>query len=224
MDAVLWSGGRSLCDAIVLMDIQTNDARISVAASLNVPVILIGVPENTAGLYCVDLDFPLAARMAIGELAMSGHDRVVMISYTAEVIAGDINYVGRFLRAARESAALHGIQYDVVAPAESGRAALDAAVEKALGAGGDHLGLVVQHPETVQWVLHALTTRGVVPGRDISVVGLCTDAQAEESAPPVTNVSLQPREVSRRAMQVLFNLIDRERENPFATVDLVTPG
>src|SRR6266496_3357733 len=35
--------GRSLCDAIVLMDIRADDERVAVAASLRIPVILIGV-------------------------------------------------------------------------------------------------------------------------------------------------------------------------------------
>ena len=50
---------RSLCDAIVLMDIEAKDERVPVAASLPVPVILIGVPEDPAGLSCVDLDHRL---------------------------------------------------------------------------------------------------------------------------------------------------------------------
>ena len=49
--------GRALCDAIVMMDIEADDARIPVAAALRVPVILIGVPDDSAGLHCVDLDF-----------------------------------------------------------------------------------------------------------------------------------------------------------------------
>src|SRR5829696_5918438 len=49
--------GRSLCDAIVLMEIEDRDARIGVAAALRVPVVLIGVPEDPQGLPCVDVDF-----------------------------------------------------------------------------------------------------------------------------------------------------------------------
>jgi len=55
--------GRSLCDAIVLMDIEAKDERVPVAASLPVPVILIGVPEDPAtGSACVGLGGYLAAR------------------------------------------------------------------------------------------------------------------------------------------------------------------
>src|ERR1700740_1495271 len=56
--------GRSLCDALVLMDIEARDERVPVAASLPVPVILIGVPDDPAGLHCVDLDYRLSAPLA----------------------------------------------------------------------------------------------------------------------------------------------------------------
>src|SRR4051794_12142746 len=48
--------GRRLCDAIVMMDIGAQDTRIPVAASLDIPVLLIGVPNDSSGLYCVDVD------------------------------------------------------------------------------------------------------------------------------------------------------------------------
>jgi len=52
--------GRSLCDAIIVMNVQTRDERVPVAAALPVPVVMIGVPEDPQGLHCVDLDFAAA--------------------------------------------------------------------------------------------------------------------------------------------------------------------
>jgi hypothetical protein len=62
-----------------------------------------------------------------------------------------------------------------------------------------------------------------VPGRDISLIGLSTDRQAEESDPPYTNVSEEPRDVSRRAMQTLFWLLDPTPGVALPAVDLVAP-
>lgn len=216
--------GRSLCDAIVLMDIQAHDDRIPVAASLRVPVILVGVPEDPAGLHCVDLDYAVAARLAVDELAAVGHHRLAFIGYPAEIIHRDLNYVRRFLDSARETADRHALPYDVVAPVEPGRAAVNEAVDRVLAfRGEDRLGLVVHNPQAVQPVLHALGARGVVPGRDISVIGLCTDVTAQDSEPPVTNISPEPRDVSRRAMESLFWLLDPTPAGPPPAIDLVTP-
>src|SRR6267378_4237634 len=94
---------RSLCDGLVLMDIEARDERVPVAASLPVPVILIGVPDDPAGLRCVDLDHKLAAKMAVEELVETGHDRLVLIGYPAQLVERDLNYVRRFLDAAVEA-------------------------------------------------------------------------------------------------------------------------
>jgi DNA-binding LacI/PurR family transcriptional regulator len=127
--------GRSLCDAIVMMDIETDDARIPVAATLSVPVILIGVPGDNAGLHCVDLDFPLAGRMAVEELAALGHRRVVLVGHPAEVVERGVNFVGRFQRGAADAASAHGVALEVVAPVAPGRDGAEAAVEQALAVG-----------------------------------------------------------------------------------------
>jgi DNA-binding LacI/PurR family transcriptional regulator len=216
--------GRSLCDAIVLMDIEARDDRIPVAAALPVPVILIGVPADPAGLYCVDLDFELAARMAVEELAATGHDRLALFGYPAETIDRDLNFVRRFLDSARETADRHGLPYELVAPVEPGRAGAKAAVDRALATGGDgRLGIVLPNSPSYQPVLSALDARGAIPGRDVSVIALCADAVAEELEPRVTNVSLEPRDVVRRAMQTLFRLLEPTVEGPPAAIELIPP-
>jgi DNA-binding LacI/PurR family transcriptional regulator len=216
--------GRSLCDAIILMDVEARDERVPVAASLSVPVVLIGVPHDPAGLFCVDLDFAAGARMAVGELAATGHDHLAVVGYPAEIIERDMNFVRRFMDAFEAAAAEHRLPYQVIEPVELGRAAADAAVKRLLASRGEGLlGLVVPNSPAPQPVLHALNAHGVVPGRDISVVALCADATAKETEPPVTNVSLEPRDVSRRAMETLFWLLDPTPAYRPPAVDLLMP-
>jgi DNA-binding LacI/PurR family transcriptional regulator len=216
--------GRSLCDAIVLMDIQgRGDDRIPVAASLRVPVVLVGVPDEPMGLHCVDLDFAHAARLAVDELAATGHDRLVIISHPAELVDRDLNFIRRFLDEAVAMAERYGLPCEVISPVEPGRAAANAAVDRALsGHDGDRLGLVMPNSRAIQPVLNALNARGVVPGRDVSVIGVCTDHAAEETEPPVTNVSAEPRDTSRRAMRTLFWLLD-PTPTPPPKIDLLAP-
>ena len=218
--------GRRLCDAIVMMDIGAQDARIPVAASLDIPVLLIGVPDDSCGLYCVDVDFEHAGRLAVTELAGVGHDRAVLIGYAPEVVERDINFVRRFQNGAAAAASEHGIRLDVVSPVDPGRSGAEEAVRQALELGGERPGLVVPNSQAVRAVVQALADRGLVPGRDLSLVALCTDSAAEDGSPALTNVSLEPRDVSRRAMQALFRLLDRSTEAaepPTELVELVTP-
>jgi DNA-binding LacI/PurR family transcriptional regulator len=216
--------GRSLCDAIVLMDIEARDERVPVAASLPMPVVLIGVPEDPAGLYCVDLDFAAAAQLIVDELATAGHDSLAVIGYPAETLDRDLNYVRRFKDALRARAAEHALPCEFIEPVEPGRAAADAAVRRALAGRDDRrLGLVVANAPARQHVLHALAGLGMVPGRDVSVMALCADAAAEGMEPPVTNVSPEPRDVSRRAMETLFWLLEPTPGPPPPPIDLLMP-
>jgi DNA-binding LacI/PurR family transcriptional regulator len=215
--------GRSLCDAIVLMNIAAADSRLSVAAASRVPVILIGIPDDPQGLPCVDLDYPEAARLSIGEAAAAGHDRVVVLGWSADEVARGANYVGRFERAAVEAAAAAGLEHVAVSPVEASREGAREAVARALEVGGPRPALLVPASSSVPWVMQALAERGVLPGRDVTVVGLCTDAVAMTTVPAVTNVSTEPRDVSARAMQILFRLLERDREGPTGGVELVAP-
>ena len=83
------------------------------------------------------------------------------------------------------------------------------------------LGLIIPNSQTVQPILHALIANGVVPGKDISVIAHCTDDTAEEAEPPVTNVSLEPREVSRRAIEIVFRRLDRSQPDHDTLLELV---
>jgi DNA-binding LacI/PurR family transcriptional regulator len=214
--------GRSLCDAMIIMDIELDDERVAVAAELPVPVILIGVPRDPRGLHCVDLDFVQAAQIAIDELSATGHDRIALLGHPADLTRRRLNYVSRFIDAAREHADLLGIRLEVIAPVELGRAAAAAAVDQAVAfGGGGRLGLLVPESGNVQAVLHALHSRGSLPGRDVSVVAVCTDAMAQDSEPPVTNVSLERRDVSQRAMETLFWLLEPDQRKPPPGIALV---
>jgi len=212
---------RSLCDAIVMMDIGAVDGRIPVARELGVPVILIGVPDDSTGLHCVDVDFVAAGRMSAVELAACGHDRIVVIGHSPTTVARRVNYVGRFQHGIEAAAAELGMPCHVIAPLEPGR--VGAAVDAALDFGGPHTGIAVPNTGAIQSVLQELHERGVEPGRDVSVIGVCPDTVAGSTIPPVTNVSLEPRDVSRRAMQILFRLLDRDGTPADATVELVMP-
>jgi DNA-binding LacI/PurR family transcriptional regulator len=216
--------GRSLCDAILVMNVQSKDERVPVAASLPVPVVFIGVPDDPAGLHCVDLDFALAGRLAVGELAATGHERIVIVEHPAEMIERNLSFVDRFLDAARDEADGHALPYQVVVPPGRGRAAAAAVVEDVLRSRGHaRTGLVVPNTQALQPIIQDLAARGAVPGRDISVIGICTDAEAAESEPQITNLSLEPRDLSSRAMRTLFALLDPTRVPAPPLIDLIPP-
>ncbi|MFE2422734.1 LacI family DNA-binding transcriptional regulator [Streptomyces hokutonensis] len=85
--------GRSLCDAITMMDVREQDERVPVGASLPVPVVLVGLPDDPAGLFCVDLDFEAAARMAVDEFVdtPTQHDEIALLGCMAVMMDHPVN-------------------------------------------------------------------------------------------------------------------------------------
>ena len=216
--------GRSLCDAIVVMNVQTHDERVPVAAALPVPVVLIGVPQDPQGLHCVDLDFEAAGRVAIEELAATGHRRVAIIEHPAEMLDRKLSFIDRFLDAALRAARERSLSVEVSTPAERGWVALASVIDRLIELPGPGpLGLVVPNMQAQQPILRLLAARGVVPGRDISLIGLSTDADAAESDPQITNLSFEPRDISRRAMKTLFALLEPTGVPAPPAVDLIPP-
>jgi DNA-binding LacI/PurR family transcriptional regulator len=221
-DSLRRLAGRSLCDAIILMDLKVEDERVRVASSLSEPVVLIGVPKDSADLQCVDVDFARAAELAVEEMAATGHDRILFVGHSTDVTRRDLNFVSRFTDAAIRTVRHHDLAFDYLPPIEQGRVAAQEVVTRVLPAyRKERLGLIIPNSQTAQPILNALIARGIIPGQDVSIIAHCTDETAEETEPPVTNVSLEPREVSRRAIEIVFRLLDRAQPDPDLFLDLV---
>ncbi|MHC5264128.1 LacI family DNA-binding transcriptional regulator [Streptomyces sp. UC4497] len=215
--------GRALCDAVVLMGIEADDERIPVAAALRVPVVTIGVPDVPSELHCVDLDFSMAGRLAVEELAACGLRRVVLLGHAESEVARGLNYVARFARGAERAAAVAGLGFRSVSPLEPEHGPVTEEVRRQLADTEGPVGFVVAGHRALPHVLAALRALGRVPGEDAAVVALCTDERAVAEPSEPSNVSTEPREVSRRAMDLLFRLLDKEGAGASSTVELVAP-
>ena len=221
--------GRSLCDAVIVMEVRTVDERLPIARSLGVPALFIGIPADTGGLHCVDFDFEGAAELFVDDLADAGHRRVAVLAWGHDVADRDINYVPRFRRGIDRAAARRGVRTSWH-PAEPGREGADRALDAALGAARDDAGelpaLVLT--SSVPDLANALARRGLTPGVDLDVMALATHEEAEAQPVPLSAISTQPRDVSRRALRTLFRLLGPDVADPDGgpvdEVELVPPA
>ena len=188
---------------------QAQDERVPVAAALSVPVVLVGVPDRPgrAALRRPRLrgGGPDGRRRAGGHGAR--RDRRASVTRPRRWSVG-LNYVGRVLRSVRQRADERGLPLDRDRTGRGGpRPARRWPIRPARPGTGGRLGVWCRTP--TRWpLLNALRQAGCRAGRDISFIGVSTGPAAEESDPPFTNVSEEPRDVSRRAMETLFWLLD----------------
>lgn len=199
---------RSICDAIVLMDIRENDERVPTAASLRIPVVLIGRPADAQGLDAVDFDSRRAGELAVNELAGTGHHHVVLLGESPDVSQEEFAFIRDFEEGARSESERSGIDFRVVRPPASGWAGIERVAEELLREKDDRLGLLARTPQAVGWLQQLMLVQRLDLGRDISLVGLCTDATAVGFSSPVTNISPEPKDLARYAMSTLFEILD----------------
>jgi DNA-binding LacI/PurR family transcriptional regulator len=96
----------SMVDALMVMDIESNDPRIATLHELSMPSVLIGLPAGADDLFCVDFDFAAAGHLAATRLARLGHRRIALFGASTEVLQRHTSYAERlndgFLSACRE--------------------------------------------------------------------------------------------------------------------------
>ena len=91
--------GTELVDGIVMMDVALDDPRVEVIRSLDVPAVVIGLPEDTDDLACVDLDFEAAGRMCADRFADLGHRSVGLIGHSTALYERRMGFAWRFREA-----------------------------------------------------------------------------------------------------------------------------
>jgi DNA-binding LacI/PurR family transcriptional regulator len=190
-------------DAVILTDIGMEDDRIATIAQTGVDAVLIGVPADPAGLGCVDLDFEQAGRLCVDHLAGLGHRTVAFIGEAEGVYRRRIGFAERTLRGIREGAAAHGLDL-VHRPCEGSYEAAAGALTRILEERPHTTGLIVQNEGIIPPLMSLLRTTGRAVPEDVSIVALCPDHVAEQTAPRLTSVNIPATELGTRAVELLI--------------------
>jgi len=159
----------SMVDALLVMDIESDDPRIQTLEELGVPTVLIGLPAGVDGLVCVDFDFEAAGRMAAERLAELGHRRVALFGAPAEVLDRHTSYADRLARgflSACDELGLVGSVHACPSGAESVQV-----VDEVLAADPSLTGILVHNEGALPHIGAHLATGA--EGRGLGVIALC---------------------------------------------------
>jgi DNA-binding LacI/PurR family transcriptional regulator len=194
----------AMVDGLVVMDVALHDERIPALLEIGRPAVLIGVPESTAGLTCVDLDFYAAGAACVEHLADLGHRSVAMIGLAPEVYRRGAGFAERSLAGFESRARSRGLQ--------ASHHAFDAAhddvatlLAEVFDGDAPPTGLVVHNESVHAPLLAALRAAGRRLPEDVSVVAICPDSLAEQTRPRLSSVHLPAEELGRRAVAMLMH-------------------
>lgn len=173
----------SMVDALLVMDIESDDPRIAVLSRLEQPSVMIGLPSGRRNVPCVDFDFEGAGWMAVDRLVQLGHRRIALIGSPEEVMARHTSYADRLARgflAACEDAGVVGSVHPCPAGADGVRA-----VDAITAQNPSITGFFIHNEAALPHVMARLLETGAHAPERPAVVALCPEDVAR-SVPTLT--------------------------------------
>lgn len=209
-----------LVDGVILLDVSIDDERIGLIRDLAVPSVIVGVPKDSTGLTCVDLDFAAAARLSIDRLVDAGHRSIALLGHPEAVYKRGSNFPHRFRNAFLDYAAERKLSATFVMPGTSD-AEVRRAVDEILDPAQSATGVVMHCEESIQSrALRAITDSGRTVPDDMSVISACTSFDTSTFHPPLDVIPLIASDSCDRAVALIMQALDGAEE---PHVELVAP-
>ncbi|WP_392674026.1 LacI family DNA-binding transcriptional regulator [Streptomyces sp. LN785] len=217
--AVRRIAGSSLADAMILMDVELHDERLPLLRETGRTAVLIGLPADTDGLTCVDLDFEATGALCVEHLAGLGHREIAMIGEAAAVYERHTGFAERTVDGVRAKAQEAGVRV-LHRSCEGGYAAMAQTLARIFDERPGTTGFIVQNEAAVEPLLNLLRQQGRAVPEDVSVVAICPEQVASQASVRLTSVAIPAQEMGRRAVeQVVSKLGERGTDE----VELLTP-
>ncbi|MFD7325884.1 LacI family DNA-binding transcriptional regulator [Streptomyces sp. NPDC059875] len=206
-EAVLRVEGSAIADAMIVMDVGLDDPRLPHLRQAARPAVLIGLPADTGGLDCVDLDFEAAGARCVGHLADLGHTQIAVLGEPPAVYARGTGFAERTVTGLRAAALARGVGL-LHRPVEGTYAAVAATVGRIFEERPGTTALVVQNEAAVEPLLAVLRQQGRAVPEDVSVVAVCPDQVAAQASVPLTSVAVPAQEMGRLAVERIVRRLD----------------
>ncbi|MFB7502926.1 LacI family DNA-binding transcriptional regulator [Streptomyces broussonetiae] len=218
-DAVRRVTGSGLADAMILMDVELEDERLPLLrrggaptrteprAGDDQPSVLIGLPADTRGLTCVDLDWSATGALCVEHLAGLGHREIAVIGEAPAVYERHTGFAERTLEGLRSRARESGVRV-LHRPCEGGYDAMALTLARIFDERPGTTGFVVQNESAVEPLLALLRQQGRAVPEDVSVVAIGPDQVAVQASVRLTSAAIPAQEMGRRAVEHLVAKLD----------------
>jgi DNA-binding LacI/PurR family transcriptional regulator len=174
---------RRIADGIIIADTRRTDPRIDYLIEKGIPFVAFGRSLSGGAHSWIDLDFEGVAEAAVARLVAKGHRRIGVAT-----AADGINYGHVFADAYRGALGKHGIDADPalafhVANREEGGYELG---ERLIAMADPPTAMLMVNHSIVIGLYGRLAEAGIVPGRDMAIIGFQDEPAARFLSPQVT--------------------------------------
>ncbi|MBN1173331.1 MAG: LacI family DNA-binding transcriptional regulator [Micromonosporaceae bacterium] len=192
-------------DGIILMEIRLQDERVTRLRTAGLPFVTIGHTANPDGTCWIDVDYATLVARCVHHLADLGHQTIVLINRSADMIAAGYGPARRAASGFDEAIAelgLTGVSLCCGDDPAAGAACLDQlrAEHPTVTA------IVTINEAALPGVGRAVERAGIVVPRDLSITGVVARQWAEDHHPPLTAADM-PTEMGTQAVELLLERI-----------------
>lgn len=205
-------------DAFVVTDTYLGNPQAAWLESRRAPFVAFGRPwDNPAATHpWVDVDGAAGAELATTHLLDRGHRRIAWIGWRKDSFIGEDRRAGWSRALRSRDLPTTGLASRVEDTVASGREASAVLLDEA-----QPTGFVCASDTLAMGVLHTLAQRGLVPGRDVAVVGF-DDSQVAQVVPPgLTSVRQPLEDVAVGIVKALEDILNHPSRPPGGV--LLTP-
>ena len=174
---------RGLVDAVIIADTARDDPRAGYLMKLGKPFVAFGRTGSTLEHAWVDPDFEAAVDGAVERLAALGHRRIALS--LQDVHTNYVDIVGRSYRRAMRRWGLGDEAWELRRP--PGERGGLAAAEALLNSDPRPTAVLISNSMHAVALYRRLGEAGMLPGRDLSIVGILPEARAQSLIPALTS-------------------------------------
>ncbi len=184
-------------------------------SELGIPLVLIG--RKSIGVTCdyVGADNVYGGRLAVEHLIQKGHRRISFLGGPSDSVREDRKY--GYCQALQEA----GIEVDesIILNTAATREGGNNGIKQLLQQAAEPPTAIFCYNDVVAFgVMSGLREMGLIPGKDIAVVGFDNITGTEESNPPLTTVSVFPKQMGKIAANLLHQRIQGLDSRPQSTI------
>lgn len=209
-------------DALIVMDLVEEDPRLPALSRLPRPVVLIGYPQDSGGLACVDFDFLSGTMLAVRELARRGSRRVALMVPPLRP-DGPVPTYARRARLGYEMACRELDLEPLLIETGHDPEEVEAAVRAHLAGRGGSVaadgslpadGLIVHHERALPPLARALAAQQVSVPEDLQLVAIAPRDVAQSGPAEMSSVDLPIPAIGRTAVTMVLELLGASEVAP----------
>lgn len=192
-------------DGMIVVRTLRHDARVDYLLDRKLPFVCHGRTENADGYAYVDMDGEAAGRIATEKLIALGHRDIAFIGPPSSILTYAWHRRGGYAAALER----HDIPFrtSLVREGEGGETFGERAATRLLAGADRPSAMVCATDLEAIGALRAITTAGLAPGRDVSVIGHDDLPEAALTQPPLATLKQPHAAVGARLAEIIAALV-----------------